>query len=207
MKTKTAYPIFAAARLLLAMTLVCGGIYPLLITGVASGFFHRQAAGSLVVSSGRIVGSQLLAQGSPAAIYFHPRPSACGYNTLPGFGSNFALSSAAFRDSVAVRRTRFQRENGLPADAAVPVDMLCASGSGLDPHISPEAARMQIARIALARHLEVQARQQLEACVERMTEQRQWGVLGQPRVNVLLLNLLLYNSEEFNTFKSNINQN
>jgi potassium-transporting ATPase KdpC subunit len=190
-----------AARLLLALTLLCGGIYPLIITVVARCLFPQSSAGSLVASaSGRIMGSRWLAQESPAPIHFHPRPSACGYNTLPGFGSHFAVSSGAFRDSLSARRTRFQRENGLPENAIVPVDMLCASGSGLDPHISPEAAKMQIERIALARHLGVQGRQHLEACVERMIECRQWGFLGQPRVNVFLLNYMLDISKEIDTF-------
>ena len=191
---------FIALRLLITLTVLCGGLYPLLITGLAHVFFPQQAGGSLLTQNGRIVGSRLLAQNSADAGYFHPRPSACAYHTLPGFASNFAVSSSAFRDSIAVRQNRLQKENKLSADDVVPVDMLCASASGLDPHISPAAARMQIARIAAARHLNAKTRKRLEEMVEQMTESRQLGFLGEPRVNVLALNFFLDNTNEFSNF-------
>jgi len=197
---KNASSASTALRLLLAMTLLCGGVYPLLITILAHTLFPDKATGSLITLNGRVAGSRLIAQPSPAAGYFHPRPSACSYSTLPGSASNFAVSSAAFRDSVTARQIRFRMENELAADEAVPLDMLCASASGLDPHISPAAAKLQLPRIARDRHLPAQARQQLEQLVAQMTEPRQLGFLGEPRINVFALNFMLDNSDEFNNF-------
>lgn len=190
-----------AIRSLLALTLLCGGIYPALITVLAHTFRSSSAAGSMLFSQGRPAGSKWLAQNSTADRYFHSRPSAGGYNTMPGAASNLSLASAAFRDSVSARRVRFLRENGLPDSTAVPTEMLCSSASGLDPHISPAAARLQMERVALARQLDAQQRQQLHMRVEQAVEDRQWGFLGEPRVNVLLLNYQLDNPIGFDTFK------
>jgi potassium-transporting ATPase KdpC subunit len=192
---------FVALRLLIVLTLVCGGVYPGLITLIVQGSFPEKAGGSLVVVNGRIAGSKWLAQSNPGPGYLHARPSSCSNNTMPGSGSNFAFSSTTFRDSVSKREDRFRKDNGLSVHQTVPSDMLFASGSGLDPHISPDAARLQAARIALARHLNVQERHRLEEWVDRMIEPRQFGFLGERRVNVFLLNYLLDNSKGFNNFK------
>jgi K+-transporting ATPase ATPase C chain len=197
---KTNHTGLMAIRLLFVLTLLCGGIYPGLITLSAKLFCPTASQGDLVKVQGRVAGAKLLAQRAPSHGYFQPRPSACGYSTLPGAGSNYAWSSAAWRDSVAVRETRFRRENGLADTVPVPPDMLYSSGSGLDPHISPEAARLQISRIAEERQLNAHQRKQLEERVERSIEQRQWGFLGEPRVNVFVLNYLLYNSNGFDNF-------
>jgi len=190
-----------AIRSLLALTVLCGGLYPALITMTARIFCPSSATGSMIYSKSGTTGSKWLAQNSTVDRYFHPRPSACGYNTLPGAASNLAPSSAAFRDSVSVRRIRFLRENGLPDSTAVPAEMLCSSASGLDPHISPASARLQMNRVASARGYNARQRQQLQTWVDKAVEDRQLGILGEPRVNVLLLNYQLDNPNGFDTFK------
>jgi potassium-transporting ATPase KdpC subunit len=187
--------------LVAALTVLCGGIYPLLVTAVAQGFFRGRAGGSLLRMNGRVIGSSLLAQSSDAPGYFQARPSAGGYSTLPSAAGNGAPTSAALRDSVIQRRLRFMKENGLDSGAVVPPEMLCASGSGLDPHISPEAARLQAGRVAMQRGMDSVRRRRLEELITVAVEPRQWGVFGEPRVNVLRLNLMLDNCLEFCKFE------
>jgi K+-transporting ATPase ATPase C chain len=190
--------------LLAALTILCGGLYPFLVTVAAKAFFRDRADGSLLRVRGRVVGSSLLAQSFDAPGYFRARPSACGYSTLPSGASNWAPTSASLKDSVNQRRIRFLKENGLDEGTSVPVEMLCASGSGLDPHTSPEAARLQVGRVAFQRRFnEVQKRKLFDSIV-RMTEPRHWGVFGEPRVNVLRLNLMLDNSPEFCMLKTGL---
>jgi potassium-transporting ATPase KdpC subunit len=199
MKTNSAGLI--AVRSLVVLTLLCGGIYPGLITIAAKIFWPALSQGDLFIAQDRVAGAKLVAQSTPARGYFQPRPSACGYNTLPGSASNYAPSSAALRDSAAARRMRFRRENGLADTTRVPADMLFSSASGLDPHISPAAARLQINRIAVQRQLNAKQRKQLAEAVERTVEHRQLGFLGEPRINVVELNYLLYNSNGFDNLK------
>jgi K+-transporting ATPase ATPase C chain len=172
-------------------TALCGGLYPLVVTLLAQCLFPKQANGSLVTLNGRLAGSALLGQKNGDPGYFHGRPSACGYSTLPSAASNLAPTSAALRDSIVQRRSRFLKENGLAENTAVPAEMLFTSGSGLDPHISPQAARLQAERIAAHRHWNVEQSREIEALVEHMTEPRQLGFLGRPRVNVFKLNYML----------------
>jgi potassium-transporting ATPase KdpC subunit len=181
-------------------TLLCGGLYPLAVTLLAQCLFPRQAGGSLVTLNGRLAGSALLGQKNDGPGYFHPRPSACEYSTLPSGASNAAPTSAALRDSIAHRKIRFLKENGLPARTAVPPEMLCASGSGLDPHIGPEAACLQAKRVALERGLNDAQTARLDGLINRLTESRQWGFLGESRVNVFALNLMLDTMPEFSNF-------
>jgi potassium-transporting ATPase KdpC subunit len=188
--------------LLAALTVLCGGFYPLLVTFAAQGFFHDRANGSLLRMQGRVVGSSLLAQAFHAPGYFHARPSVSVYSTLPSAASNLAPTSAALRDSIDQRRLFFRKENGLGADTVVPIEMLCASGSGLDPHISPEAARLQASRVAFQRHFNGFQKRKLNDSIVRLTEPRQWGVFGEPRINVLRLNLMLVDTAAFCTFKT-----
>jgi potassium-transporting ATPase KdpC subunit len=173
------------------LTLLCGGIYPLVVTLLAQGLFPRQANGSMSIMEGRLVGSDLLGQKNNMAGYFHERPSACDHFTLPSGASNAAPTSSALADSIKERRSRFIHENGLSPDAVVPDEMLTASASGLDPHISPESARLQVNRIAAERHWDDSVKGELLDQIARLTEVRQFGVLGEPRVNVLKLNILL----------------
>ena len=195
------HAVVVATRFLLILTLLCGGLYPLTITIFGQLLFPGRSNGSLVYIGGRPTGSELLAQKWSNPKYFHSRPSANGYATLTSAGSNFSPTSAALRDSIVHRRLRFQNENGLSMNTTIPVEMLCSSGSGLDPHISPAAAQMQVTRIATARRLSATQQHLLKKLIERKTEGRQFGILGGPRVNVLQLNLLLDNSKEFVTFK------
>lgn len=178
-----------AVLMLLTLTIVTGIAYPLAITLVSQVIFPVQANGSLITKGNPVIGSKLIGQnmnGDPS--YFWSRPSAISYNPLPSSGSNLGPISAKLQESVAQRETEFRTANNVPANVAVPSEMLFASGSGLDPHISPEAARLQIERIAVARGL---PSQQVKALVDQFIEAPQLGFLGEPRVNVLLLNLAL----------------
>ena len=177
-----------ALFLLAILTLLTGVIYPLLVTGIAQLAFPRQANGSLVMAEESVVGSALLGQANADPRYFQPRPSATNYGTLPSGGSNLAPTSAVLAAAVGQRAADFRAANGLSADAVLPTEILFASGSGLDPHISPDAARLQVGRVAAARGLDEAT---VAALVEDHVEGPQLGILGQPRLNVLLLNLAL----------------
>lgn len=184
-----------AARLFIALTVLTGVIYPLLVTGIATAVFQKQASGSLVTVNGKVVGSELLAQRFGADNYFWPRPSAgddgTNYATVASSASNLGPTSSNLVSTVQGRIASFQTANGLATNATVPADMAFASGSGLDPHISPEAARLQIDRVATARKFTFEQKQNLSALVEQSIEPPQLGFLGEPRVNVLKLNLAL----------------
>jgi K+-transporting ATPase ATPase C chain len=182
MKTLT-----TALKFIVLMTARTGIAYPLLITGVGRLFFAHQAEGSLIIDGGQVLGSELIAQKFIDPGYFWPRPSAVDYNPLPSGGSNLGPTSAGLKDSILARRSRFAAADGAP----VPADLLCASGSGLDPHISPEAAHYQLERVASARQLDKAQRTALLSLIDKYTEALTIGILGQPRVNVLMLNLAL----------------
>lgn len=178
-----------ALVMLALLTLLTGVLYPLAITAAAQALFPTQANGSLVTAKGSVVGSALIGQGTAGNLrYFWSRPSAVNYNPLPSGGSNLGPTSAALQAAIEQRLSEYRAAHGAAATAPVPVDMLFASGSGLDPHISPDAARAQVDRVAQARGLE---RTRAAALVEQFVEPPQIGFLGQPRVNVLLLNLAL----------------
>lgn len=183
---KQLYPAFAILTLL---TLLTGVIYPLTVTALAQVVFPEKADGSLVEVEGAVIGSSLIGQNmNNDPRYFWSRPSAVGYNPLSSGGSNLASTSATLEEAVAQRAADFRAANQLDESTDVPAEMVFASGSGLDPHISPEAARLQIDRVANARNL---PREQVADLVEDFVESPQLGFLGQPRVNVLLLNLAL----------------
>ena len=174
--------------LTIVFTVLTGVIYPLVITGVSQVAFHNQANGSLIERDGKIVGSELLAQQFTGEKYFWPRPSAGSYATVPSGASNLGPTSQALQSNVTANAAAFRAAHKLAADAPVPADMVFTSASGLDPHISPESARLQVGRVAAARGISAD---QVRALVEKFVEPPQWGVFGEPRVNVLRLNLAL----------------
>src|SRR5579862_4601393 len=172
--------------LTIIFTVLTGIIYPLVMTGIAQTAFRDQANGSLIVRDGRVIGSELLAQQFTGDKYFWPRPSAGSYATVPSGASNLGPTSAALQTNVQNNLKSLRAAHNLAADAPVPSDLVFTSASGLDPHISPEAARFQVSRVAAARKLPTDT---VAALVEKRIEPAQWGFLGEARVNVLLLNL------------------
>jgi K+-transporting ATPase ATPase C chain len=177
--------LWIALKVTVVLTLVTGIAYPLLVTGLAKVLFPRQAAGSLIQANGRTVGSELIGQKFTRPEYFHGRPD--GYDGLSSGGSNFGPTNQKLADRVKGDVEKFRAEN--PAyTGPVPADIVTSSGSGLDPHVSPEAADAQVARVAAARGMTADA---VRALVASNTEGRQLGILGDPRVNVLKLNLAL----------------
>ncbi len=185
--------ILQSIRQTLLWSVITGIAYPLVITLIAQVAFKHQANGSLVTRDGKIIGSALLAQQFQGTNYFWPRPSACTYGSsafgiVASSGSNLGPTSAALKTNVMNNIAGFISGNNLPTNTMVPPDMAFASASGLDPHISPEAAQLQIARVAASRGV---SEDKIKALVARFTEPPQWGFLGQARVNVLLLNVAL----------------
>jgi K+-transporting ATPase ATPase C chain len=176
----------------LVFTLVLCGIFPLVIFVIAQLFFPYQANGSLIESSDRrIIGSEWLGQNFASAKYFHPRPSAAGANGYDGAsssGSNLGPTSQKFIELVKQRAESYRAENGMAADALVPADAVTASGSGLDPHISIKNAELQTPRVARERGLSEEV---VRAEIAKATEGRSLGILGEPGVNVLKLNIAL----------------
>lgn len=176
----------ASLVMLIAFTVLTGLAYPLAITGIGQVVWPHRAAGSPIERDGHVIGSALIAQGFSRPDYFWPRPSAAGdkgYDARNSSGSNFGPTAKALADRIGTEVAR----HGVPA-AQIPADLLTASASGLDPHISPAAARFQIARVAAARGL---PEGEISGLVDRAVEQPFLGVIGEPRVNVLLLNLAL----------------
>jgi K+-transporting ATPase ATPase C chain len=166
------------------LTLLTGFLYPLLITAVAQISFPHKAQGSLISKDDQRVGSLLIGQKFEDPKYFWGRPSAVDYNPLPSGGSNLGPTSSALKEAVEKRKAALRGGE----EGEIPVDLLFASGSGLDPHISPQAAQFQVNRVAKNRGIDPAV---LVALIKSHTEGRSWGVLGEPRVNVLRLNLAL----------------
>jgi K+-transporting ATPase ATPase C chain len=187
--------LMTAVLMTLATTILLGIVYPLVVTGIAQVLFPRQANGQLIQRRGKTVGSRIIGQGFSGASYFHPRPSAAGkgYDAANSAGSNFGPTNQKLIDRVKVDVASAQADN---PGTAVPIDLVTTSASGFDPHISPAAAEYQMPRVAKERGATLN---QLRALLAKHTEGRQLGVLGEPRVNVLELNLEL--DERFPTNK------
>jgi K+-transporting ATPase ATPase C chain len=177
-----------AIKIFLLLTILTGVIYPLLVTGIAKAVFPDKADGSLLIKGNQITGSKLIGQNFDSSAYFSGRPSATNYSTLPSGGSNLGPSNEKLRELADERRLHFIRFNELDSLTEVPSEMLFASASGLDPHISLQAAVLQVERVAKARGMNSAQKQQLINLVNNICEKPQFGFLGEERVNVLILN-------------------
>jgi K+-transporting ATPase ATPase C chain len=182
--------ILPAFRAVLLMTVVTGLLYPGVVTGLAQVLFHNQANGSMVEQNGRVIGSSLIGQNFTKSEYFHPRPSAAGsdgYDSTASSGSNLGPTNQKLIDRVKGDEDKFRKENP-DFNGPIPADLLTASASGLDPHISPASASAQVTRVAKARGIDAGV---LAKLVDASVEGRTAGFIGEPRVNVLMLNLEL----------------
>jgi potassium-transporting ATPase KdpC subunit len=183
--------IIISIKILLFFTLLTGVVYPLLVTGIAQVVFPEKANGSLIIRDNKIVGSELIGQEFDAKEYFTSRQSAISYNPLPSGGSNYGLTNIKLKNLVAERKKQFIFFNQLDSLTTVPSEMLFASASGLDPHISQKAALLQVDRIVKARNFNTIQKQNLVQSVKNLTATPQFLILGEERVNVLILNLEL----------------
>jgi K+-transporting ATPase ATPase C chain len=183
--------IRGAVMATLVIAVVCCGLYPLVVFGISQALFRDKANGSLIVDqSGTVRGSKLLGQSFTGDKYFHPRPSAAGngYDATNSGGSNLGPTSQKLNDAIRDRIDAYRKENGLSENESVPADAVTSSGSGLDPHISVRNAEIQTARVAKARGL---GEERVRDLIQQHTESRDLGLLGDPRVDVLTLNLAL----------------
>lgn len=178
----------ASVRIVAVMTVALGVAYPMAVTAFAQVAVEDRADGQLVEVDGEVVGSRLIAQQFSGDEYFHPRPSAAGYDAAASSGSNLGPTNPELLDTVADRVADYRALNGVPGAVRVPIDAVTASGSGLDPHISPANATLQAPRVAAARGLTVDV---VLALVSKYTDRRPIGILGDDAVNVLDLNVAL----------------
>jgi len=183
--------IITGLRFLVLMIILTGIVYPGLITVIASIIFPDEAQGSLVTRNGVIIGSKLIGQNFDSQKYFWSRPSFNNYNPLPSGASNLGLLNPLLLNKVIQKEKIFLQANKIKEDLNIPPEMVTASASGLDPHISPTAAMLQINRIVEAREMDKVWQDKLVNLVYDLTENRQFSLLGEPRINVFLLNLKL----------------
>jgi K+-transporting ATPase ATPase C chain len=183
--------VLTVLRLFLVMTVLTGFLYPLAVTGIVQTLFPHRANGSMTTVNGVQKGSEWVGQEFISGRYFWSRPSAIHNNPIPSGGTNLGPTSHTLQASVRQRRSYVDSTNTARPEGKIPGDMLFSSASGIDPHISPEAARLQIDRVARARGFTKEQMTKLAVLVERSVEPPQWGILGEPRVNVFLLNIAL----------------
>jgi len=193
--------LIISLKIFLFFTLLTGIIYPLLVTGIVQIIFPAKANGSFIVKDNMKIGSELIGQHFDSSIYFTSRPSAISYNPLPSGGSNFGLTNAKLKHSVDSLKKQFITYNQLDSLTTVPSEMVFASGSGLDPDISPKAALLQVDRIAKARNFNKDQKQALIQSIYKLTEAPQFLFFGEERINVLILNI------ELNDLDKNITNN
>jgi potassium-transporting ATPase KdpC subunit len=183
--------IYLSFKALLLFTIITGIIYPLLITGISKLFFSYQSEGSLIKVDGKIIGSEIIGQKFDTAIYFSSRPSAIDNNPIPSAASNWGPTSDTLKKTVEERRKNLALQNNLLQGVYIPDDAVFASGSGVDPDISVENAKLQINRISKARNFDENKRKKLEVLVNNLITKPQFGILGEYRINVLKLNIML----------------
>lgn len=180
--------LVVALRAIVVTLVLTGLVYPFVVTGLAQLLFPSRANGSLVIVHGREVGSELIGQGFTTAPYFHSRPSASGYDAANSSATNLSVTSKKLRAGAAELAAAYRAANGLADDVELPADAVSSSASGIDPHISPDNARLQVARVAKARGV---AEDRVRAIVDDYTEEPLLGFLGESRINVLALDLAL----------------
>ncbi len=183
--------IIIGLKFLGVMTILTGVVYPLFMTGVAQITFPAKANGSLVFKDGKLIGSKLIGQKFDSTVYFWSRPSAIDYNPIPSGGSNYGPTSDKLKKQVAAYRHTFALKNDVKDSMAIPKEMIFASGSGLDPHISPEAAIIQVNRVVASRRFNESQKQKVLLLIKNLTEEPQFSLFGERRINVFALNLAL----------------
>jgi len=184
--------VIISLKIFLLFTILTGVLYPLLITGIAQVTYPSNANGSIIYKDNKAIGSKLIGQQFDSVIYFSSRPSAVAYNPLPSGGSNYGLTNIKLKNQVTERKTQFWKFNQLDSlKTSIPSEMLFASASGLDPHISLHAAMLQVNRIANARKFSKIQKKKIVQCVKENVEEPQFLCFGEQRINVLLLNIEL----------------
>lgn len=183
--------LLKSVKIFVVLTILTGIIYPLLVTGIVQLLFPARANGSLIVKDNTILGSELIGQQFDSLAYFSSRPSSISYNPLPSGGSSYGLTNLKLKNLVIERKNQFIIFNQLDSLTVIPSEMLFASASGLDPHISPGAALLQVDRIVKFRMFSAEQRGKLLNLIKNLTEDPQFHLLGQERINVFLLNLSL----------------
>jgi potassium-transporting ATPase KdpC subunit len=183
--------IIISVKFLLIMTVLTGLIYPLFIFGIAEIAFPGKSSGSFLSAGGTVAGSELIAQKFDSSIYFQPRPSAVDYQPMPSGASNFGPTSQKLKEISDSLRKAYINKNMLPENTIVPPDAIFSSGSGIDPDISPENANLQAGRIIKERNFDLNKKKQLLDLINKLTEKPQFGFLGEPVINVLVLNIEL----------------
>jgi potassium-transporting ATPase KdpC subunit len=185
--------LIISLKIFFYFTLLTGIIYPLFVYGMAQFLFPEKANGSLVVKDNKMIGSELIGQQFDSETYFFSRPSSVLYNPLPSGGSNYGLTNGKLKNLVQERKNLFIAINQLDSTTLIPSEMLFASASGLDPHISPEAAFLQVERIAKNRRYTAEQQKEVIKLIKNLTEEPQFHLFGQRRINVFRLNLNLDN--------------